>query len=110
MSRKSLTLKSLPVPVRHAIAELGANISVARKRRRQTQAELASRMLVSIPTVRRLERGDPSVAVAVYYTALWALGLLKQARGMAKPERDESGNALDLDRLPVRVRNARRSL
>jgi len=65
-------------------------------------------MLVSIPTVRRLERGDPSVALAVYYTALWALGLIKDARGMAKPEHDASGNALDLDRLPERVRHARR--
>lgn len=110
MSRNSLILKSLPLPVQQAIQELGDNIRIARRRRRLTQVELAARMMVSVPTARRIERGDPSVSLAVYYTALWALGLIKETRGVAKPERDESGNALELERLPARVRHARRSL
>jgi DNA-binding XRE family transcriptional regulator len=110
MSRKSLLIGWLPLPVRQSIRELGENIRIARQRRRQTQAEFAARMMVSVPTVRRLEKGDPAVALAVYYTALWALGLISEARGMAKPEKDQPGNVLDLERLPERVRHARRSV
>jgi transcriptional regulator with XRE-family HTH domain len=108
MSRRSLNIGSLPLPVSQSVKELGENISTARRRRRQTQAQLAARMMVSLPTIRRVERGDPSVSLAIYYTALWALGLLKDVRGVAKPDSDESAQLLDLGRLPERVRHARR--
>jgi len=110
MSRRSLVLASLPAPVRQTVKDLGANIATARRRRRQTQAELATRMMVSVPTVRRVERGDPSVSIAAYFTALWALGLTKDLRGIAKPEQDQAAQLLDLERLPARVRHARRTL
>ena len=108
MSRRSLNTDSLPRPIRQSVKELGENISMARRRRRQTQADLAARMMVSLPTVRRMERGDASVSIAIYYTALWALGLLKDVRGIAKPDGDKSAQLLDLERLPERVRHARR--
>lgn len=110
MSKRSLTVDSLPLPVGQCVKALGENISTARRRRRQTQAELAARMMVSLPTIRRVERGDPSVSLAAYFTALWALGLLKDVRGIARPDSDESAQLLDLGRLPERVRHARRPL
>ena len=110
MSKRSLNTDALLIPVRHAIKALGENISTARRRRRQTQADVAARMMVSLPTVRRMEKGDPSVSIAIYYTALWALGLLKDVRGIAKPDDDTSAQLLDLERIPDRVRHARRSL
>ena len=67
-------------------------------------------MMVSVPTVQRVERGDPSVSIAVYFTALWALGLTKDLRGIARPEQDHDAQLLDLERLPARVRHARRPL
>ena len=45
---------------------LAQNIAIARKRRGETQAQWASKLGVSVPTVARIERGDPSVAVASY--------------------------------------------
>lgn len=107
MSRRSLNTESLPIPIRQAVKDLGENISMARRRRRQTQADLAARMMVSLPTVRRVENGDPSVSIAIYYSALWALGLLNEVRGIAKPDEDKSAQLLDLERLPERVRHAR---
>lgn len=64
--------------------------------------------MVSLPTISRVEKGDPSVSIAIYYSALWALGLLKDVRGIANPDRDQSAQLLDLERLPERVRHARR--
>jgi transcriptional regulator with XRE-family HTH domain len=110
MGRPSLILKALPLPVQQSVRELGENLRIARQRRRQTQAELAARMMVSVPTVRRIERGDPSVTLGVYYTALWALGLITEARGLADPQKDRTAQALDTHRLPERVRHAGRSL
>lgn len=42
-----------------AIRALGKNIELARRRRGFSQADLASRMSVSVSTVRRLEAGHP---------------------------------------------------
>ncbi len=108
MPKRSLSAEALPPPVRQCVEGLGENISTARRRRRQTQVQLAARMMVSLPTVRRVEKGDPSVSIAIYYTALWALGLLKDVTGIARPDGDQSAQLLDLERLPERVRHARR--
>ena len=43
-----------------------------------------------------------------YGQAGTALGLLKDVRGIANPDRDQSAQLLDLERLPERVRHARR--
>lgn len=110
MAKRSLNTDSLPVAIRQAIRGLGENISMARRRRRVTQAQLATRMMVSPPTIRRIEKGDPSVSIAFYYSALWSLGLLKDVRGIADPDADQSAQLLDLERLPERVRHARRQL
>lgn len=40
-----------------------------------TQAELAARADVSVPTVRRLENGDPTSSLATVARALQVLGL-----------------------------------
>jgi len=110
MSKRSLNTSSLPVVIRQAVKELGENISMARRRRRVTQAQLATRMMVSTPTISRIEKGDPSVSIAFYYSALWSLGLLKDVKGIANPDADQSAQLLDLERLPERVRHARRPL
>lgn len=59
---------------------LAQNIAIARKRRGETQAQWASKLGVSVPTVARIERGDPSVAVASYVMCMW---LINQAEGLA---------------------------
>jgi transcriptional regulator with XRE-family HTH domain len=110
MSRASLIFDSVPAPVLQSVTRLGENIRIARQRRRQTQADLAARMMVSLPTVRRIERGDPAVSIAIYFAALWALGLIQEVQQLATPESDRLAQALDLERLPSRVRRARRPL
>jgi transcriptional regulator with XRE-family HTH domain len=59
------------------LEELGARIRAARLRRRMTQATLAARADVSLPTIRKLEKGDPTTSVATMVRALHVLGLEK---------------------------------
>ena len=61
---------------------------------------------MTLPTLRKLERGDPGVAVATFVSALWLIGLLDRFRDLAKPESDVMGNILETSRLPQRVRKS----
>ena len=61
---------------------------------------------MTLPTLRKLERGDPGVAVATFVSALWLIGLLDRLRDLAKPENDVLGNMLETSRLPQRVRKS----
>lgn len=54
---------------------LGVRLRTARLRRRISQMEMAVRVGVSRPTIDRLERGDPNVAVGVLARVLAVLGL-----------------------------------
>ncbi len=57
-------------------------MAIARKRRRQSMEAWATRLQVSVPTLRRMEKGDPSVAAGVYMTAAWLMNV-HQALAMA---------------------------
>jgi transcriptional regulator with XRE-family HTH domain len=57
------------------LESLGARIRAARLRRRMTQATLAARADVSLPTIRKLEQGDATTSLATMVRALHVLGL-----------------------------------
>ena len=66
----------MPTPkARDAARILGAQIAAARHRRRWTAARLAERVNVSLPTLRKVERGDPSVAIGTVLDAAVAVGV-----------------------------------
>ena len=50
---------------------------------------------MSIPTLQRLESGDPSVAIGIVATALWLIQRDGELRSLAAPEHDRG--ALDRD-------------
>src|SRR5882757_10931964 len=106
MPQTEKSFQQLPSPVELALRELGSAIRVARIRRRQSAQDFASRLGVTLPTLRKLERGDPGVAVATFVSALWLVGLLDRLRDLAKPETDVLGNMLETSRLPQRVRKS----
>jgi DNA-binding transcriptional regulator YiaG len=74
MPKASQALLTLPQPVADALRQLGENIAVARGRRRESQRVWAQRLGVSVPTLVRLEQGDPGVGVGIVATALWLIG------------------------------------
>jgi len=86
------------------ISRLGERIRIARKRRRITMKEMASRMFVSRKTLARLEKGDSGIFLAVFVSALWVLGLDKDIRDLALPELDQVGIFNEHKRLPERIR------
>ena len=97
-------LPALPLAVKIGLQKLGRDLSDARKRRRQTMALVAERALISVGTLRRVERGDPSVSMGIYATVLFVLGLSDRLGSLADSRDDAVGRALDEERLPQRVR------
>ena len=104
MPRKS---PLLPLKIRRTLHQLGADIRDARRRRRLPTAIVAERAHISLPTLRRVERGEASVALGTYATVLWVLGLDDALARLAAPEADVVGLELESERLPQRIRTKR---
>lgn len=97
----------LPPNVAQALRSLGENLAIARVRRRESQRVWAKRIGISVPTLIRLERGDPGVAVGIVATALWMLGRVRQLPELADPSKDQG--AIELDVREASRRRAVRS-
>lgn len=106
MSKASLALSSLPPEVLASLAALGERLALARLRRRESQKEWAARLGVSVPTLIRMERGDPSVRMGVYATALWLAGMSAELAELADPAKDRQALEADV-RKASRLRIAR---
>ncbi|HUG99429.1 MAG TPA: helix-turn-helix domain-containing protein [Gammaproteobacteria bacterium] len=107
MSNTSRIIDSPPAAVEEALKQLGRNIRTARLRRRLRMEDVAERMGASRFTVSDLEKGKPGTSAAAYFGALWALGLLEQARDLADPDRDQEGKVLESARSPRQARRLR---
>jgi hypothetical protein len=97
----------LPLPVNRALAKLGQDIRSARLRRRIATTSMAERAFITRPTLRKVERGDPAVALGIYATILFVLGLTPRLADLADTRADEVGLQLEEERLPKRIRQSR---
>ena len=104
MSRSSRAAKSLPVAAMTALKAVGENLRVARERRGESLREWAGRIDASVPTIVRMERGDPTVGIGVYATALWLCGLTDALRNLADPACDRVALEMEIARASRRRR------
>ena len=100
MPRVSKISKSPPAAVEEILNRLGRNIRTARLRRKLSREELAERVGISRYVLADIEKGKPTTAIAAYLGALWVLGLLRDMREVADPDRDEEGKILEQARSP----------
>jgi len=106
--RTSRSAIALPIPVKHALRKLGRDIRDARRRRRIPVAIAAQRASISRTTLVKLEKGDPGVAMGIYATVLFVLGLVDRLAALADPTNDPVGLQLDEEHLPQRIRGTRK--
>jgi hypothetical protein len=105
--KNSRALATIPPAAAASLRKLGENLAIARVRRREPQRNWAKRLGVSVPTLIRLERGDPGVAVGILITALWMLGRANALPDLADPAHDRG--ALERDVREAAERRAVRS-
>ena len=106
--RTSRSSVVLPIPARHALRKLGHDIKDARRRRRIPVAIAAQRASISRTTLVKIEKGDPGVAIGIYATVLYVLGMADRLGDLVAPKNDPVGLQLEEEHLPKRIHGARR--
>ena len=90
-----------------AVTLLGAQVRLARIERGWTIEELAERVGATHVTIRRVERGNPRVAVGVAFEAASLVGVPLFHPDHERRELEEAWVANRLALLPSRVRETR---
>ncbi len=96
--------RPLPLPAQRALAKLGTDINLARRRRAWSQQALAERAGVSLSTVKRLEAGDPRMQLHVLARVLGLFGELDKLNLLLDTREDNIGLAMMDEQLPKRIR------
>jgi transcriptional regulator with XRE-family HTH domain len=94
----------VPLPVERAIAKLGNDLALARRRRHISQASLATRIGASVSTIKRMENGDMRIPLRFIARALYEFGELDRLASLIDTANDDIGLTLADQRLPRRVR------
>lgn len=105
--RTSRASVALPIPVKRGLRKLGRDIRDARRRRRIPAAILAQRASISRTTLVKIEKGDAGVAMGIYATVLFVMGMSERLADIADPKNDPVGLQLEEEHLPQRIRGAR---
>jgi DNA-binding XRE family transcriptional regulator len=106
--RTSRSTIVVPIPVKRALRKLGHDIRDARRRRRIPLSIAAERASISRTTLIKIEKGNAGVAMELYATVLFVLGLVDRLADLADPKSDTAGLQLEEEHLPQRIRSARR--
>ncbi|CAN7414287.1 XRE family transcriptional regulator [Rhizobacter sp. LjRoot28] len=106
MPKTARALLQLPPATTAALEKLGADLAVARLRRKESLRSWAQRMGVTVSTLQRLEAGDPSVSIGIVATALWLMQRDGELRHLAAPEHDQGALEMDV-REAVQLGRAR---
>jgi transcriptional regulator with XRE-family HTH domain len=104
MGRTTITL--LP-SLQRRLTGVGENLRLARLRRKLSATQVAERAGITRPTLRAIERGNPSVSFGAYANVLFCLGLEQDLDALARD--DELGRKLQDAELRVKRRSPRRS-
>jgi transcriptional regulator with XRE-family HTH domain len=98
----------MPIVASEWVTQLGVRIRIARLRRGWSVADLASKAGINRNTLAALEMGKPGTAIGVCITVLWTLGIDKSLEGIADPDADLHGKALEASRRPKRAGKPRK--
>jgi DNA-binding XRE family transcriptional regulator len=98
----------LPLPVRRALRKLGHDLRDARRRRRIPLTIAAQRASISRMTLIKIEKGDAGVALGLYATVLFVMGMADRLADLADPKNDSVGLQLEEENLPQRIRGAQK--
>lgn len=96
MPRSSNALRQLPPSTLGALQKLGADLAVARLRRKESMRVWAKRLGITVSTLQRLEAGDPAVSMGVIASALWMINRDGALGDLAAPEHDQGALELSI--------------
>jgi transcriptional regulator with XRE-family HTH domain len=91
-----------------ALKKLGGDLKDARRRRRIKAELMAERLGITRSTLDRMEKGEPSVGMGTYLTAIYSLDpdKLTEFVNLFSREKDVLGQAISDRELPQRIRGS----
>lgn len=107
---RSRSINALPIPVKRALRKMGEDIRAARLRRRIPMSIMAERAFISRATLGKVEKGDAGVSLGTYATILFVLGMIDRLADIVSLPNDFTGQSLEDETLPLRIRLPRPSL
>ena len=96
MEKSVKAIRQLPPATLGALQKLGADLAVARLRRKESLRTWAKRLGVTLSTLQRLEAGDPTVSIGIVATALWLINRDGELGNLAAPEHDQGAIELSV--------------
>lgn len=96
--------RPLPARVRRSAGQIGTHLAAWRKLQGLTAEQVADRAGITRDTLRRLERGEPTVGLGVFLNVARALGSLDRVVDALDPYETDLGRARADQALPTRVR------
>lgn len=99
----------MPLPVKRAVMKFGRDVSLARRRRRFSQQSMAERIGISVSSLRRLEKGDPTLSWGTIARAMYVLGEIEKLNQLLDTANDDIGLVLMDEQLPRRIRTQKPS-
>jgi transcriptional regulator with XRE-family HTH domain len=101
---KSLGKSAIPRQMLAELKKVGEDIRYARIRRNFTMEELSKRAGISRPTLDKVEKGAPSVAIGIYARVLFILGITGTISQLADFSSDSISRDIEISKLPQRVK------
>lgn len=71
-------------------------------------AIMAERASISRTTLNKIEKGEAGVALGIYASVLFVLGMIERLENLADSATDQVGLELEEERLPKRIRRPRK--
>lgn len=96
MKKPVKAIRLLPPATLGALQKLGADLAVARLRRKESLRTWAKRLGVTLSTLQRLEAGDPTVSIGIVASALWLINRDGELGNLAAPEHDQGAIELSV--------------
>ncbi|MBL4795976.1 MAG: helix-turn-helix domain-containing protein [Oleispira sp.] len=104
MTNKLRNIEGFSRSTRYALSLIATEIQLARKKRKMTETELSTRVGCSRDTIRAIEAGKPSVAIAFVFEAAAMLGI-ELFDGTDETTRRVQENRALLRLMPLSARN-----
>ena len=97
-------MKKVSTSVNNAFAETGKNLKTWRVLYALKASQVAERAGISLGTLSKIEKGDPSVSVAAFLEVARSLGLLDTFTESLDPLNSDLGRARINENMPQRIR------
>jgi transcriptional regulator with XRE-family HTH domain len=98
----------ISIEVKEKLSSLGLRLRECRLLRNEPQERFAARLGISIPTLRKMENGDPSVSIGLWAETLWLLERMKDMDEILKNE-VSLFDQMEAQRKPKRQRASKRT-